>query len=402
MEKITNYIAFDDVDFAGDASFQEWVLRPTEINKKFWLRFVDDNPGKKPAVDNAVKLLKSVQFKEEFPTDEKVENFFQKALVQINLDKSPVRVIPMNRWWAAASILLLLSVGTYFFTTKKSEKDIPSIAQTKLNNEIAPGGNKATLTLSDGSNIILDSVQNGLLSNQGNAQVSKTDNGKLVYENKTGEVVAVQYNTISTPRGGQYQLTLADGSQVWLNAESSITFPTSFSGNQRQVKITGEAYFEIAHDADKPFHVNVNEMDVKVIGTHFNVNAYKDEAEIKTTLLEGSVQVTYNEQAKIISPRQQLILNNKSGKMVVEKNINIDEIMAWKNGKFYFNEANIQLIMKQVSRWYNVDVEYKGEVNKLFEGTISRQVSVEDIFKILSATGGVHFAIEGRKIIVSP
>ncbi|MEO6820345.1 MAG: FecR domain-containing protein, partial [Ginsengibacter sp.] len=211
-----------------------------------------------------------------------------------------------------------------------------------------------------------------------------------------------QYNTISTPRGGQYQLTLADGSQVWLNAESSITFPTSFTGNQREVKITGEAYFEIAHDANIPFHVNVNGMDVKVLGTHFNVNAYKDEAEIKTTLLEGSVQVTYNEQAKIISIGQQLILNNKSGKMIVEKNINVDEIMAWKNGKFYFNEASIQSIMKQLCRWYNVDVEYNGEVNKLFEGTISRQVSVEDIFKILSATGGVHFAIEGRKIIVSP
>ena len=364
-----------------------------------------ENPGQAKNIDSAKKIILSFQKEEDNAPEEIKERVWQSVLSRTQMPK--VITMRKSRGWlavAAAIFVLVLGGTAWYFLNNNPESASPAIAKQELKNELLPGGNKATLTLADGNTIILDSTNIGMLASQGNAQIIKLDDGKLVYQESAinKQQTTIQYNTITTPRGGQYQLALADGSQVWLNAASSITFPTSFTGNHREIKMTGEAYFEVAHNANMPFHVTVNGMDVKVLGTHFNVNAYEDEGETKTTLLEGSVKVTFNEQSKIISPDQQIILTNKSGKLVVEKNINTDEIMAWKNGKFYFNEANIQSIMKQVSRWYNVDVEYKGEINKLFEGTISRQVSVGDIFKILSATGGVHFEIEGRKIIVSP
>ncbi len=322
------------------------------------------------------------------------------------------KVVPMKSkryWLAAASVIILFIAGYTFLNLNKTSKfPAKSLANTNVQPNILPGGSRATLTLADGRTIVLDSVQNGKVSTQGNIQIIKLEDGKLAYEGNVKESNTIQYNTISTPRGGEYKIALSDGSLVWLNAASSITFPTSFSGDKREVKITGEAYFEVAHNAKMPFHVLVStslaglpNTDIKVIGTHFNVNAYADEGSIKTTLLEGSVQVSVANQSVKIMPGQQAV-ESETGKINVDSHVDIESVIAWQKGKFYFNESSIQAIMKQVSRWYNVDVEYNGAVNKVFEGSVSRNVSAQDFFKILSATGGVHFSIEGKKVIVSP
>ncbi|HZW69216.1 MAG TPA: FecR domain-containing protein, partial [Hanamia sp.] len=268
---------------------------------------------------------------------------------------------------------------------------------------LAPGGNKAILTLANGSQIILSNAQNGALAQQGNTKVVKLDDGKLAYRQDEITVAPViEYNTVSTPRGGQYQLTLSDGSKVWLNAASAITFPTAFAGKERKVEIKGEAYFEVTHDASKPFEVTVNGMQVAVLGTHFNINAYDDEGNTKTTLLEGSVKVSKGNLHRIIVPGEQAVINNLSDIINVNNDANLDAVIAWKNGKFYFDHSNIRTVMNQISRWYNVDIEYSGNVSKIFGGTISRNVSASNVFRILEATGGVHFKIEGKKVIVEP
>ena len=314
-------------------------------------------------------------------------------------EKKKVRFL-FPKWMAAASVILILVAGfSYFYFKTNNDKQLSrnAVENTKIKNDIGPGGNKATLTLSNGSTIILDSAQNGLVSKQGNVQVMKTESGKLVYEKQTGEAIAIQYNTISTPRGGQYQLTLADGSQVWLNAESSITFPTSFTGNQREVKISGEAYFEVAHNANMPFQVSVNGMDVKVLGTHFNVNAYEDDGDIKTTLLEGSVEVSKGRKSVIIKPGEQA---HVAGNIQVEKNVNLENVMAWKNRYFLLSGTSLQSLMRQISRWYDVDVSYDGEMpERKFGGSISYNVNLSTLLQALKENK-VSSNLDGKKLIL--
>ena len=338
------------------------------------------------------------------------ENWANKLLEYIHQKIKPVaepaKIIRFAVWKkvaAAAVIIMMLGTGAYFLFGNKGKQD--EIAKTEnnnsSNNDVAPGGNKATLQLADGSTIILDSAQNGTLSQQGNARVLKLDNGQLAY-NASGTAKEVLYNTISTPRGGQYQLTLADGSKVWLNAASSIRFPASFTGSKRKVELTGEAYFEVAKNPAMPFTVSVNGMNVEVLGTHFNINSYADEDIIKTTLLEGAVKVTKGSVIAMLSPGQQAQLTS-NGQIGVNKNIDVDEVMAWKNGKFQFGDkVDIGTIMRQIARWYDVDVEYKGVFTKHFGGSISREVNISQVLKVLETTGDVKYKVEGRKVIVRP
>jgi len=270
-------------------------------------------------------------------------------------------------------------------------------------NDFLPGKNTAILTLADGSTIVLDSAKNGALTSQGNTKVIKLNNGQLAYSS-SGATNEVLYNTMSTPRGGQYKLVLSDGSKVWLNAASSIHYPTSFPGNERKVEITGEAYFEVAHDAKKPFKVSVNNMEVQVLGTHFNVNAYRDERTINTTLLEGSVKVTKGSSMSILKPGQQAIIQQAGDdkKITVENNIDVEAVIAWKNGYFSFTNADMTAVMRQISRWYDVDIVYEGKIpDRKFGGEISRNLNASQALKILQASK-VHFRIEGKKIIVLP
>ena len=319
--------------------------------------------------------------------------------------------IPMHsvggyrKWyWAAAAIIgIALSVTTWFIINDGSRKQ-PSLAvnhpATSIKNDIVPGSTGAVLTLADGSVIVLDSAGEGSLAKQGNTNILKAG-GSVQYVAQSGAVdAALAYNTIATPRRRQFQLVLEDGTKVWLNAESSIRFPAAFDKKERRVDITGEAYFEVAKDAKRPFAVTVNGMQVQVLGTHFNINAYSDEPAIHTTLLEGSVKVTNNNIVKMLLPGQQAQLQS-NGTFNIAKNVNTDEIVAWKNELFSFHDTDIKSLMRQISRWYDVDVVLPQNVSNLaFNGHISRKSNLSAVLKVLELTEEVAFTIEGKRLIV--
>jgi len=306
---------------------------------------------------------------------------------------------------AAACLAGLLIVGIYWRLSKRREElagnQLASRQSSRyFKSDIPPGGNKAILTLADGSKITLDDAKNGALAQQGNTKVLKLD-GQLSYNATKNNNDGIYFNTIVTPRGGQYEIVLQDGTKVWLDAASSLRFPTAFAGKERRVEITGEAYFEVAKNATMPFIVKVGRSEVQVLGTEFNIMAYDEEASLKTTLLEGSVKFVNDGRSSLLTPGQQSSMD-REGKVHIENKIDLVEVMAWKNGLFHFESADIQTVMRQLSRWYDVDVVYsnKGSVN-LFYAEIPRNTNLSDALKALQLTGKVHFEIEGRKIIVT-
>ena len=258
--------------------------------------------------------------------------------------------------------------------------------------------------MANGSQIVLDDAAHGKVAEQGNAEIIKDANGHLVYKGTGKPADEVLYNTVNTPRGGQYKLILPDGSGVWLNAVSSIKYPTAFTGSERVVEITGETYFEVTPDAKKPFRVMVNgrnPSEIQVLGTHFNVNAYSDEPATRTTLLEGSVKVIKGTASSIIKPGQQTELND-TGKIKVINNANLTEALAWKDGRFEFNDADLKTILRQVMRWYNVEVEYQGAITeRYFTATISRNKTLSGLLAILKQSN-VDLMLEGNKLTVRP
>lgn len=307
----------------------------------------------------------------------------------------------------AAVIFFVAGTATllYYITAghREKEKIPPETAVAAAVTDIIPGSNKAILTLGDGSTVVLDTASNGQVGAQGNIKVIKLGNGQLKYlKGKQGQMPGgTIYNTISTPRGGQYQVVLADGSKIWLNASSSLRFPTEFRDKIREVEVTGEAYCEIAHNASKPFRLKVKEMQVNVLGTHFDVMAYDNESTIKTTLLEGSLRVSNATGASTIAPGQQAVLH-KNGSFQLVPNADVEEAVAWKNGKFVFSSADIHTIMRQVERWYNVDISFEREANLHFTGQLSRYVNVSELLRKLELTNEVHFRIEKGRITVLP
>lgn len=314
------------------------------------------------------------------------------------------RVVPLyKRSWlrvAAAVLLFAASATTYIIYSKTDRPQV--ITESKpVVQDIAPGGDKAILQLADGSTIVLENTSNDSIVKQGNANIVKKDN-LLAYNAVNGKSTEILFNTVTTPIGGQYQLILADGSKVWLNAASSIRFPTVFAGKQRKVEVTGEAYFEIVKNMSMPFIVVVDgRSEVEVLGTHFNINSYTDEATINTTLLEGSVNVKSNGESKIITPGQQTQVNSK-GQIALNKEPDIEQVMAWKNGLFNFNGESIETVMRQLARWYDFSVQYEEPITEKFYVKLNRNTNISNIFKILETTGGVHFKIEGKKITVRP
>lgn len=314
---------------------------------------------------------------------------------------TPRRKIPVwTRLVAAASIVILIASGVYFWISGNYKEIAKTeIASKHVKYDIAPGTNKAVLTLGDGSTLILDDAHKGVIANQSNTKVIKLNDGQLAYKTVKAKPSQILYNTITTPRGGQYKLVLPDGSRVLLNAASSIRFPVAFVSNERKVDITGEVYFEVTKNKNLPFKVAVRDMNIEVLGTHFNVMAYDNESSIKTTLLEGAVKVSKGETHSLLSPGEQAQLDNQ-GKIKVDKNVNITEAVAWMNGWFIFNATDIEDIMRQISRWYDVDVVYEGKINKeTFTGMVNRNSNVSQVLKIMEQAG-IKFKIEGRKIIV--
>lgn len=321
----------------------------------------------------------------------------------------PIRPPNKNQIWlkvgVAAAMLVFVGFGAHLLLKPgKGNADKRSLAKNKPKpiHDVLPGGNKAVLTLANGKTITLDSAKNGLLANQGAAQIKKTRDGQLIYESdQDGNTGAEAMNTVSTPRGGQYQLVLNDGSKVWLNSASSLSFPAVFKGKTREVEITGEAYFEVAKNASMPFRVKVNNTVVEVLGTHFNIMAYNDEAEMKTTLLEGSVKINNKQYSSLLKPGQQATLS-QNGPIKVTDNPDADDAVAWKEGIFQFRDAGLETIMRQAARWYDVQVNFAGKVpTKEFTGRISRNVKASELMGMLKYMG-VNFKIEDKHITILP
>jgi transmembrane sensor len=315
--------------------------------------------------------------------------------------KAQPRKIQLSRYAIAASILVFLAAGGYWVIFKGQQKQQIAINKPSKH-DLAPGGNRAILTLSDGSKIVLNNAKKGTLATQGNTRVNKTADGLISYTNATDKTASnvIAYNTASTPRGGQFQFVLSDGTKIWLNAASSIKYPVTFNGHERKVELTGEAYFEVAHNTQKPFRVVSNGQTVEVLGTHFNINAYSDEGVVKTTLLEGSVKVSSGLVSNIIKPGEQAQFRN--GSISVIDNADLDATVSWKNGLFHFEDNSIQEVMRQLARWYDVDIKYQGQASqRLFSGEISRNVNASQILDILSFKK-IHYKIEGKSIVITP
>lgn len=302
------------------------------------------------------------------------------------------------RWAIAASIALAVMAGSYYYYQSKIVDIKTEIVYA---NDIAPGKNGATLTLANGQKILINDALTGNIATQSGVKISKTADGELVYELTADNSKILTYNTLATTRGEQTRVRLPDGTLVFLNAESSLKYPTRFAGMaKREVSLTGEGYFEVAKDKTHPFIVSTEKQAVEVLGTHFNINSYADEAGLKTTLIEGSVKVSGSNSFKILKPGQQSILSPNGNLLVAEADI--ETVVAWKNNQFMFDSENIQTVMRMVERWYNVEVEYVGEItDEKFGGGVSKFDNVSKVLTSLQSTGKVHFKIEGKKIYVS-
>ena len=309
------------------------------------------------------------------------------------------RVHFLYKWrWTAAAAIALLIVGAYFWLRPAPHQEMAVAPVT----DVRPGSNKATLTLADGSDVTLDSAGHQLIQ-QGSTAIHE-QNGLLKYDVQ-GNTAAIAYNTLATPRGGQFRVTLPDGTGVWLNTASSLRYPTVFAGKERKVEVTGEAYFEVAKDAGKPFIVKVNDQtEIQVLGTHFNVNAYSDEATINTTLLEGAVSVNAYQHAQKLISGQQAQVNTAASSIRLADNVNTGQAIAWKNGIFDFNQADIKTVMRQIGRWYDVEIVYEkgAETQEQFVGEMQRSLSLTQVLKGLENMG-LKFRIEnGKRLIVMP
>jgi transmembrane sensor len=356
--------------------------------------------------NNAYSLLsgRHTEWDNELMRDEETvkSDIYLSLTSNLKTSRNKKAISRLYKYAIAASVLIFASFGIYFLANKQSP--IEQITRNKPD-DLKPGENKATLTLSNGQKIILTKNMTGQLSKQGSMNIQMAPGGKVIYTpaNKENTVeTAVTYNTLTTKKGEQFPLVLADGTQVTLDAASSITFPVSFSGNERKVTITGQAYFKVVHNEQKPFLVNVKGQTIRDIGTEFNINAYDDEGAVQTTLLAGCVKVSKANESLILMPGQQSQVADNSDKITLIKNINTSTAVAWKNGLFQYDNANIQTVMRQFARWYDMDIQYEGAIPKrTFSGKMQRNLNASQVLDLLSFTK-IHFRIEGKKVIVTP
>ncbi|WP_316804326.1 FecR family protein [Pedobacter nototheniae] len=348
--------------------------------------------------------------KDKMPPIQEVELTFYKELIwedieeKANIKSKPTGGRYFGSWSfisVAASLALVLSFGGYYLFKEQISPKNPEVAQIKQ--DVLPGRNKAVLVLSNGKEVNLEDVQSGVVAKEGGITVQK--NGINILSYKQQGVLknegSTAYNTIRTPNAGQWPvIELPDGTKAFLDAASSISFPVAFN-KERKVTITGQVYFQVVHDSKKPFRVAVKGMIIEDLGTDFNVNAYDDESSVKTTLVEGSVSVAKKDQKIILKPGQQAVSTSGNDK-IISKEANIEEVIAWKNGLFQFSHTSIDVVMRQLARWYDVDIVYKEDVSKLsFTGNLPRNLKLSRLLEMLSVTG-LHFKIEGKQIIITP
>jgi transmembrane sensor len=338
------------------------------------------------------------------------ESKWQELCEQIGVKRVKKPIIQTWLKYAAAAVILcMLSVGILFYL--KNIRSLPISDNLALNHSIKPGGNKATLTLANGKKISLTDAQNGEVARQSGVSITKSKDGELVYASEPltdkKHETGISYNVVETPKGGQYQINLPDGSRVWLNAGSSLRYPTSFTSlKERKVILNGEAYFEVVHNASLPFRVVTNSQEVEDIGTQFNISSYADERSIRTTLIEGAVKIS--DSKKTYAPKQGIVLlpgqmatNEPDKNSIAVHHVNTASIIAWKSGYFVFNDENIRDIMKDLARWYDFDIEYQGDMSNVqFHGNYLRSRNLYKLLNAIELTNKVHFKIEGRRITV--
>lgn len=330
-----------------------------------------------------------------------------KSSMKLNIDDyidSEIKQVKKITIWpriaVAASIILVLSLGGYLLSQRLEPQKLTHVRH----DDIAPIGNKATLTLAGGRQIILDAKHNGQLAQQKNMVIRQANNGIITYsadqQSSANDNLPI-YNTMTTG-GGQYSLQLSDGTKVWLNSASSVTYPVAFTGKDRKVETTGEVYFEVAHDKTRPFFVTTHGQTVQVFGTHFNINAYDDEVQMKTTLLEGSVKISKAGRATMLAPGQQAQIEFDSNTIKINSDADVEQAIAWKSGLFSYDQTDLREVMRQLARAYEVKIEYEGKIpTRTFTGKIHRNISASEVLDILKFTR-VNFKLEGKKIIVTP
>ena len=356
-------------------------------------------------IDQDLELLQDMGWKaEQRITDERSAQILSSIIHSEGKDV-PAPVVSMWRKWrwraAAAVIIAAVCFSGARFLSGHAAKEVIKVAAAGTKKDVAPGSNKAILTLSNGARITLDSAQVGRLAQQGNVDIVKLDSGRLAYSTANVSTGEILYNSLTTPRGGQYQLTLPDGTRAWLDAESSIRYPTRFAGVERKVQMTGQVYFEVAKNERMPFIVEAAGTKTTVLGTNFNINAYPNEKMIKATLLEGSVKFSFGGQEKLLHPGEQAVVNNGGGLLQVRKT-DTYQAVAWKNGLFDFDDMDLPSMMRQISRWYDVTVVFQSNDDSAkFGGGISRQLNLSDVLRLLDKSG-IHTRLEDQQLMVLP
>lgn len=369
------------------AKWENRSITPAEMQElEAWYQQNQDSPVVIPA-----ELAVSEQAHEA----QLLHKIYEQAHLQ---QQAPVKRMSARLGWVAAASVLVLAAGGYFWIANKPATVKPVAVATAK--DIAPGKDGAILTLADGSTVVLDSLQNGWGTTQQNASV-QLNNGQLTYQSRTGQAAAIAYNTLSTPRGRQFSIALPDGSRVWLNAASSITFPTAFTDKERLVSVTGEVYLEVAASSKAPFRVRINDKTtVDVLGTSFNINAYSDEPAIAATLLEGKVRVNSEAKAALLKPGQQAQITPQSGLTV--KQADVAAVTAWKDGHFIFSNTDLKELMRQLERWYDIEVVYAPGVEQImFSGDMQRSLTLMQVIKGIDNMGA-RFKLNGRQLMVSP
>ncbi len=314
-------------------------------------------------------------------------------------------LVPARARWRrialAASLIGVIAVGAWIWIKNQpGGRTITAAISSKFGSDVRPGSDKAVLTLADGSTILLAAAGKGTIARQGNTKIEKIDSGRLFYNALDEQPGAMAYNTLATPPAGQFQVILPDGTKVWLNNASSLRYPTSFRGKSREVELKGEAYFEVAPDPALPFKVKVNDLAVDVLGTSFNIMAYADETSVKTTLLSGGVRIIDGNNNISLKPGEQAQIGPIG--VIISKDVDTDGVIAWKNGLFHFERADLKSVMRVLARWYDVEVVYEGTVtDHLYGGDIQRNLNLSQVLDILQRNQ-VHFSIDNRKITVRP
>ncbi|RPE12817.1 FecR family protein [Chitinophaga lutea] len=388
-------------DFLLDDSFLRYRMGVDKEAVQYWEGWLAAHPEKQPAFEEACRIFEVLNGRQG-RLDIEVSRF--RGLLQEHVEQQTAAAAKITRirWWrvAAAAVLLLSASVAGWKLLYKAEEPGQDAVVAAAGNDVLPGRSRAQLVMGDGKAVELDEMSEQALHEKDGTRIGKKK-GHVVYDAADGTDGEIIYNTLTTPRGGEYKVTLPDGSQVWMNAGSSLRFPTRFTGKERTVYLTGEAYFEVAQNAAQPFQVRMaNGLKVAVLGTGFNIMAYEDENAVNTTLVTGKVKVISPDGKDVVlSPSQQAILSRENGQLKVEE-ANVDKVIAWKGGMFEFDDDDISAVMRQLSRWYDVEVKFSGPVpNKHYTGSIRKLSTLSQALRILK-TAGIRFSIEGRQIIV--